>query len=76
MSSDRTRRRSAGVLLILAVATAGCEGHPPADNLSPTADQDPSRFEAAIRETDAMEASNREAERRLMKKSRIAPPGP
>lgn len=74
MSSERTRRRAAAALLTLAVA-AGCEGPAPAPHLSPTADQDPARFESAARETDAAEAANREAERRLMKKSRVAPPG-
>jgi hypothetical protein len=72
---DRERSRPlAAWALVLAAATAGCSEPAPEASLSPTAEQDPARFAAAARETEAMEKSNREAERRLMKRSRIAPP--
>ena len=62
----------AGVLALL-LAFSGCGGDAE-DNLSPTPDRDPRRYERAKEQTEAMIRKNREAEREFLRGAR--PEGP
>lgn len=73
----RTRAAARRLLLALApliVGPAGGCGTEPPPNLSPTAEQDPARFEEAKRITEEMRRKNLEAERNAMKRLRTPRP--